>query len=104
MPETSISERRRFDQHLHEENQQLGAALKESNQKLDGLTVLVNTIHTSVAVFIAESKGTNHGVEERIRRLEDWQGTFSRYFIGIIIMVGMALFYAIANGSGIHLK
>lgn len=99
-----FQERRHVDQQLQDENEKLAAQAKETNRKLDALTGLINTINTNVLVFIAESKGAAHGVGERLQRLEDWQSATTKYLIGIVIMIGMALFYAISSGAGIRLK
>lgn len=65
MPDTSIPDRRQYDQRMEEEYEKLVA-------KLDALTTVVNNINTNLLVFVAKSEGTQRGVEERLRRLEDW--------------------------------
>lgn len=97
VPESHIPDRRQYDKRIEEENKTLFS-------KIDALTTVVNNINTNVLVFIAKSEGTQRGVEERLRRLEDWQGSTNKYIIGIAIVIGTALFFAITKGAGIPLK
>jgi hypothetical protein len=70
-------------------NAQIGQVLG----RFDGLSNSFSAVGQKIAVM-----------EVELRAAKDWQSAVTRIIVGFIAAVALGLFYAMANGAGVHLK